>query len=149
MDTIKELSRRCMDNSEPDVNSLAYLGFVYACDAEIVVEDSGDVIYLHGQWISEVPDEILFEATRESIYDIYNKLNHSSSENFEALIDERERIQSNKLDDEYARDRYAAQYDEILKLLEEAGAEFDGEDEYDDYDDEDYDGDDFDAEEEE
>ena len=48
------------------------LPLAYDVDAEIVVEDEGHIVYLHTSWIdSEMMSGICFEATTESLYDMY------------------------------------------------------------------------------
>jgi len=60
---------------------------VYAIDAEIVVEDEGNTVYLHTQWVDAASDMILFEATTESIYDIELEITDALSKGDEAFDD--------------------------------------------------------------
>ena len=83
-------------------------------ETEIVVEDNGEKVYLHGQWIDAVADEILFEATKESIYDVYLKLNDADDELFDTLIAERDRIEADKIDDD---SRYEPFYEELKRMI--------------------------------
>ena len=136
MSEIKEISRRVMDNSDCDPNSISFMGAPLAYDAEIVVEDKGEKIYLHAQWVSEVPEDVIFEATKESIYDVYEKLNNAGSDEFDDLINERDRIESEKLDRTYVWERYARQMSDLIDMLMEAGAEIEVEEDDDDEDEE-------------
>lgn len=117
---MKELSRRMMTISEEGTTCGAY--GVDAVDAEIVVEDNGTTVYLHGQWVSECPDDICFEATLESIYDYCVKLNECDDETFDTLVDEMNRVSEEGREDPFFDDidvdeHYAEQFEEIRKML--------------------------------
>lgn len=117
---MKELSRRMMTISEEGTTCGPF--GVDAVDAEIVVEDNGTVVYLHGQWVSECPDDIYFEATLKSIYDYYVKLNECDDETFNVLADEMNEVSEQSKDDPFFDDidpdeRYAEQFEEIRTML--------------------------------
>lgn len=106
---MEEVSRKSMIN-RLDGN---YGVGVTAIDAEIVVRDNGKVVYLHAQWVDAV-DEISYDATEKSVYDIYEKLNENKV-NDELLLAERDEIEkSNMVDFEKYRDLYA---DELEKMI--------------------------------
>lgn len=104
---------------------------ITAIDAEIVVDDNGQKVYLHAQWVDEAADIILYEATSESVYDVYKKLN-SGKGNFDDLIAERDRITAVKIEDGA---KYQPYYEKLKKMIiakmEEHDIEpdFDGEEE--------------------
>lgn len=110
--TIKEIERR-VNYSVEDGIACGPVS-IAAVDAEIVVCDNGERIYLHGQWIDEVPDEVLLEATKESVYDVYMKLNCADYEHFDELIAERDRIDADKIEDD---SRYESIYEELKKMI--------------------------------
>lgn len=114
MSKIKEISRRIMNNADEGM-ACGPVG-ITAIDAEIVVEDEGRKVYLHAQWIDEIGDEISYEATTESAYDIYEKLNHCSDDEFDDLIAMRDQICSNEIED---TTRYQSFFDELRKMVEE------------------------------
>ncbi|MDD6034396.1 MAG: hypothetical protein PUC47_13135 [Oscillospiraceae bacterium] len=132
---IIELSRRLMANT--DEGMACGPGGLEAADAEIVVCDEGREIFLHGQWVSECADEILLEATLESVYDIYEQMNRRSGEECPELLAERDRICAAAKADPFlsgmdAAERYAKQLAQIREMLlakaEEMGYELCDED---------------------
>lgn len=154
---MKEISRRVMTNQSAGMACGPM--FIYAVDAEIVVEDEGRKVYLHAQWVDQASDMILFEATTESVYDCEAKLNSLFDEGgdaFEDAICERDQLQQ---DTDITKvfgpvdinERYAEQYQQLLSMMQEVlnkddiGFDlFNLDDEDEDYDDEDFD--DFDEE---
>ncbi len=132
---MKEISRRVMVN---DNEGLACgPSGVLAADAEMAVLDEGKTVFLHAQWVSEAPD-ILHEATTESVYDVYEKLNRGEGD-FDALIAERDRISGAGINLYFPgcvpEERYARQFEELDELLcqelEKNGYSMDDEDEED------------------
>ena len=117
MNNMKEISRQSV-YSETEGIACGPVG-ITAVDAEIVVDDNGEKVFLHAQWVCEAGDEILFEATRESIYEVYEKLNTADGDEFEALIEERDRIEAGKIADD---SKYQAFYDELVKMIDEEKA---------------------------
>lgn len=104
---------------------------ITAIDAELVVDDNGRKIYLHAQWVDEVPDTIVYEATFESTYDVCKKLN-SGKGSFDDLIAERDRITAAGIEDDARFEPYYARLKQmILAKMEEHDIEpeFDDEDE--------------------
>ena len=67
-----EVSRRSMYHEETVMANDPVS--VTTIDAEIVVEKDGKKIYLHALWSDKDGDEISYEATEESIYDLCEKL---------------------------------------------------------------------------
>ena len=128
---MKEISRRVMVNDKEGL-ACGPCG-VLAADAEMAVLDEGKTVFLHAQWVSEAPD-VLYEATAESVYDIYERLNHGAS-NFDELIAERDHISgvgiSRLFPGQIAQERYEKQFMEldalIGKALEERGYSMDDE----------------------
>lgn len=129
--SIIEVTRRAMSNEDEGM-ACGPIG-IMAADAEIVVNDEGKTIYLHGQWISECYDEYLLEATLESVYDVYEKMNNFSDDEFSSLLEERDRICDSAKEDVFlssidVEERYAEQFAQIKEMLlekaEEMGYEF-------------------------
>lgn len=121
---MKEISRRAMNN-ESEGMACGPSG-LYAVDAEIVVEDEGKTVYLHTQWVDEVPDEILFEATTESIYDQIVKINglmNADNDEFGEACKVLDRIRAEKglIGDEGINisERYAEQYQQLIQMMQE------------------------------
>lgn len=121
---MKEISRRAMNN-ESEGMACGPSG-LYAIDAEIVVDDEGKIVYLHTQWVDEVPDSILFEATTESIYDEMVKINelmNGDNDEFDEAVDVMNRIRAEKnfgknegID---ISERYAEQYQQLVQMMQE------------------------------
>ena len=151
---MKEISRRAM-SSESEGMACGPAG-IYAVDAEIAVEDGGKTVYLHTQWVDEVSDLILFEATTESIYDRMVRINqmmNADNDEFGKACEEMDRIREEK---DLAKnegfdisERYAVQYQELVRMMQEildrdeAGFDLTAMRRYDD---EDFDDEDFDEE---
>ena len=87
---------------------------ITAIDAEITVDDDGKLVYLHAQWVDEASAYLLLEATTESAYEIYEKLNNAEDEEFDNLIAERDRICSERIEDDSC---YAHYYDELKDMI--------------------------------
>ncbi len=116
---MKEISRRAMNNDSEGM-ACGPSG-LYAVDAEIVVEDEGKIVYLHTEWVSEVHDEILFEATTESIYDHLVKVNelmNGDNDEFDKACDVMHRTQNetdlSKNEGIDISERYAEQYQQLI-----------------------------------
>ena len=107
----KEISRRSMFNVEEGM-ACGPVG-VAAADAEIVIEEDGQRIYLHAQWADVADEEIMCEATRESTYDVYEKINRGEGD-FDELIAERDRIQQGTIEDDA---RFAPLYEELKEMV--------------------------------
>ena len=121
---MKEISRRAM-NSESEGMACGPAG-LYAVDAEIVVEDEGKLVYLHTQWVDEVPDAIHFEATTESVYDEVIKVNglmNGDNDEFDAAVEvmnrisEEKNLSKNEGIDIY--ERYDEQYQQLVQMMQE------------------------------
>lgn len=93
MSEIKEISRRSFYHEDEGiacgpVSSTAIV-------SEIVVEKDGQRVYLHGEWV-DVAGGYYYAATTESLFDVYEKLNHATSkEEEEAAVKELDRINAN------------------------------------------------------
>ena len=131
---MKEIDRRVMGH-EGGGMACGPMG-IYAADAEITVEDEGRTVCLHAQWVDEAYDSILFEATTESTYECYRKLNDledgeleiedgmDENDMFDDLICERNRIceecdMQDLLGDVDLKERYAKEYSELIAMLQE------------------------------
>lgn len=104
-----EISRQCKVVDLTDVAC----GPVYAVsiEAEIVINDNGDIKYCHCSWVNDVPDMLSFEVNRASIFEI---LTSADVDN----IDELEAIRANA----YSQNRleYAEEYDELKAMIIDA-----------------------------
>ncbi len=89
----KEISRRSFYHEDEGiacgpVSSTAIV-------SEIVIEKDGQKIYLHGEWV-DIAGEYGYQATSESLFDVYEKLNNAASEEEEAAaVKELDRINAN------------------------------------------------------
>lgn len=125
---MEEISRRIMFNEEEGM-ACGPISLT-SIDAEIVVEDEKDgTVFLHGEWVLEAGDEICYDVTKRSIYDIHEKL-VNCEDGFDELIMERDEIREKEsLED---KERYASYLDEITKMIrdeiQKQGYEFDNED---------------------
>ena len=108
---MKEISRRSMCNASSGMACGPYS--ILAIDAEIVVEENGQNVFLHAQWIDELADEIHYEATHESVYDICEQFNKDDGD-FDKLVESRDRIEESKIEDDK---RFAPFYEELEKMI--------------------------------
>ena len=109
MSKTKELNRRSMYY----YGEGNYAVCLTAIDAEIVVEDKGQPIYLHAQWVDAV-GEISYEANTKSVYD-YDERYNNGDEDVEKLVEERDRVaEETKVDFEKYRDKYE---DELKQMI--------------------------------
>ncbi len=123
---MREINRRVVSNAKSGM-SIGPIS-VYAVDAELVVEDEGNTVYLHAQWMNAEKDTILFEATTESVYDAQKEIEKiitgESKMSFQDAIIKRDFIQREKdagklfggID---IKERYSEQYDQLLQMMQE------------------------------
>ena len=118
MNKITEISRRTMMNNESGI-ACGPCGTL-AIDAEIVVEDNDKKVFLHGQWVSDADDMVLFEATKESIYDVNFRINNSEGD-LEENLTRRDWIGYRGIDDWFPdidiKKRYKQQYDALIEMI--------------------------------
>lgn len=110
---VKEVSRRTVFNYSEGNYGVS----TTSIDAEIVVEDNGEIIYLHAEWVDAV-NEFEYDACKKSICDYNEKLNAlmngEEDGNFDKLVEERDRIaEEEKVDFE----RYSSEFKKQLKRL--------------------------------
>lgn len=119
MNKITELSRRSRYHDGEGI--VCGPVSISTAEAEIVVEDSGKKVYLFGEWVSESPDEVLFEATKKSIYDIQVSIDLAKDDTDEKY-EELDAVREDTIDDWFPgcdiEKRYAVQHEEILKMLQ-------------------------------
>lgn len=115
MNNIKEISRRVICNTEIEGSEYNPCG-ILAVDGEIQLEDNGQVVFLHGQWIGECDNVISIEATKESVYEIYVKFEEWDADE-EQLLAERDRIMAEAYDEEEARSRYGEFYKSMDEMI--------------------------------
>lgn len=115
MANVKEIRRQVMYNSGEGM-SCGPVG-VTSIDAEIVVEDNEETVYLHGQWVDTVGDEIYYEATKASVFEIYRKLNLDEGD-FDKLIAERNKIvEETTIKEDAACSRYRTFYEDLKNMI--------------------------------
>ncbi len=134
MSIVKEISRR--SRYEYDEGIACGPVSTTLLEAEIVIEEDGQPIYLYAQWV-DVAGEIYFMATKESAYGISEQIMKADTqEKQDQLVEEFNRIDKEKLTDD---DRFKEYYNELeTMIIEEAKAHDLGycfeDDEYDDED---------------
>lgn len=111
---IKEVRRRVMCTTDEGIACGPVSST--AIEGEIVIDDEGKEVYLHGQWVLEAHESILVEATNESVYDIYERMDINSDE-FDAMIKEIEEIRKTTIDENTARNRYGAYIDALAEMI--------------------------------
>ncbi len=118
-DEYEEISRRAMYHEESGMSCGPVSGPKVA-DAEIAIEVDGDPVYLHAQWLSEFREYILFEATSESTYDWYEKMNDAEYEEIDELRKCADAAAEKKV--EWPSDLYYEElYDMLKDVLQENG----------------------------
>ena len=135
MSNVKEISRR--SRYEYDEGIACGPVSTTLIEAEITIEEDGQLIYLYAQWV-DAADEIYFIAAKESAYGISERIMKAETqEEQDKLFEEFNRIDKEKLADD---DRFKEYYNELeAMVVEEAKAldigyffeddEFDEEDE--------------------
>lgn len=111
--TINEISRRSVFHTD-DYG----ISGIDSADAEIVVDDNGQIVFLHAQWVSEASDDVHFETTFESTYDLYEKMFELGCDT-EALCAERDRVVKAGMPEEEATSRYSMQREELIEMIKE------------------------------
>lgn len=122
---MKEISRRAM--SSGGAKKTTGLPLAYDVDAEIVVEDEGHIVYLHTSWTdSEMMSGISFEATTESLYDMYLEFDKVADDVAASMkVSEninRVRVKTDVtevLGDIEVYERYAVQYQQLVQMMQE------------------------------
>jgi len=107
---IREINRRSMSNKDEGMACGPVKNTVI--DTEIVVDDNGKNVYLHGQWIDETAIDIMIEATQESVYDVYERIH--AGEDGESMMKEIERIRESIIDENVVNDRYSENIDDLI-----------------------------------
>lgn len=85
-------------------------------DAEVEVSDKGEKVFLHARWSSDASSEFIIEATKESLYELYEKLNNGIVDE-KVLIEDINRIKESKFDEDFVAQRYAAQCDQLVRMV--------------------------------
>ena len=85
-------------------------------DAEVVVLDKGEKVFLHGRWSSAAAKKLDIDVTKDSVYELYEKLNEGNNNNKE-LLDGINRIKGHGLDGETATQRYAEQLEHLSNMV--------------------------------
>ena len=127
---LKEVSRRSMYH----YSEWNYGMCLTAIDAEIVIEDGTQNVYLYAQWV-DAGGEVKYQASTKSIYDIEEKINEENAD-VDALVEERERLYAEtKVNFEPYRDPFAKELwnmiDAELVAHGEEGLEAEAEDDVD------------------
>lgn len=115
--SIKEISRRAAFHTDE-----CGISGIDSVDAEIVVENEGKRVFLHAQWVSEAADDIIFETTYESAYDIYEKM-FDPAVDVQALCDERDRVVAAGMTEEESAAKYPEQHEALIEMVKAKLAE--------------------------
>lgn len=112
-DNVKEVSKKTVFNYSEGNYGVS----VTSIDAEIVVEDNGNIVYLHAEWVDAV-NEYSYDACKKSITDYNERLNAIMNgeldEDFNRLVEERDLAAENeKVDFE----KYSSAYKRKLKQM--------------------------------
>ena len=112
MKKITEVSRRSLYNEDEGIacgpaSSTAIL-------AEIVVDVDGQRLFLYGDWV-DISGEYYYEATSESLFDVYVKLFIAESEEDEQeAIAERDRISGERIKEDSIFKPYYAELEQMI-----------------------------------
>lgn len=119
MNKIHEISRR-ISFRETTASACGPVS-IASIDAEIAVQDGPETVYIFGEWVSEMCDEIRCMAVRESMFDVSEKFDNGA-EDLDTLIAERERIEAGRIiDDEKYQNLCVEITDMIKKEMEDHG----------------------------
>ena len=86
----EEITRRSMSSTEDGIACGPCS--LFSADAEIAAEYRGQPVYFHGQWVDAASEDLLLEATSESLCDIIVRL-ESDGADTRALMKELDRRQ--------------------------------------------------------
>lgn len=112
--SIREISRRCELNTKKGVAKFPV--FVTAVCGEIEVEDDGETVYLICEWIAGEDEALYFEATPESLYPFLMCQDDDISRLSEIRSRAKEAVEGT---DQAAESRYAEQYLELARMVEQ------------------------------
>ncbi len=113
MKQITEVSRRSMYHEDygmacGPVSSASIV-------TEIVVDVDGKYVYLHGEWVDLAGDDYYFEATAESLYDAFEKMNNATDDKaFQDALAERDRIGQGCIQDDSL---FGPFYEEMKQMI--------------------------------
>ena len=88
-----------------------------AIDAVMVVDDQGETVYLHAQWVDIAGPEIYYEASKENLLEICQKISDASDDMDELTryVDEMNHVA--KLPNDYVTNRYSEQLEELEEMI--------------------------------
>ena len=138
MKKITEVSRRSMYHLDEGiacgpVSSTAII-------TEIVVDADGQRVFLHGEWV-DIAGDYYYEATHESLFDVYEKMFNAESEEDELkAAEEQDRISKERITEDSIFEPYYAEMEQMIHDEMKAHGEayfYEDEDEDEEEDDED------------
>lgn len=111
---IKEIQRRTMSRVEEGF--CCGMSDIVTVDAEIEAEYNGYPVFFHAQWKDAAGAVILFEATKESLYDIWEK--YSDDGAFGELMNDYQVRQSRTVEPgSDLPDGFRPQYDALREMI--------------------------------
>ena len=91
MNNIKEISRRSMYHEEGGMACGPM--FICAVHAEILLDHDGKKEYIYGEWVDQAGDEIYYQLSDKSVYELFERIyktKKSSEEN--KILAEKDKI---------------------------------------------------------
>ncbi len=111
---IREISRRVQMTEDEGI--ACGPASTVSLEAEIVIDDNGKKVYLHGQWVDAAPEDTLYEAHTVSMFDMYIRMTHAEDdEELEALCNERDRLDEMYRVDMTPYESYIAELDQMIR----------------------------------
>ena len=115
MNAITERNRRTMTRTEEGF--CCGMSDIMTVDAEIEASYNGQPVFFHAQWSDAMAEKIFFQATRESVYELWKKCRDTDAQ-FGDMLDEcRRREKDVVIPGEELPDGFAAQYDALKELI--------------------------------
>lgn len=114
MSDIKEISRRVMYHEDGGLACGPI--FICAVHAEILLDNDGNKEYIYGEWVSEAGDEIYYQLSEKSFYDIFERIYKAKSQSEEdRILAEKDKIPCTEPDEDDPV--YKPFMDELKKMI--------------------------------
>ena len=115
MEAVTEISRRTMSHAEEGF--CCGMSDIVTVDAEIEARYQGAPVFFHAQWSDAMGERISFEATRESVYALWEK-SRETDVNFGEIVDEcRAREKDVVAPGPELETGFQPQYDALLEMV--------------------------------
>ena len=99
MSNVKEISRRVMYHEDGGMACGPI--FISAVHAEILLDNDGKKEYIYGEWVSEAGDDILYQVSEKSFYDIFERIYKAKSRKEEdRILADRDKIPCTEPDED-------------------------------------------------